>query len=98
MSPPPGFHWEPNDRVVGALWLYRDRDMLTVGSVKRRLDDLWVCRIERHRLRDRHAIAPTREIAIRWVERWCYARAEMLATAERERMPSNFELVRTVRT
>ena len=97
MSLPPGFHWEPNDRVAGNFWLFRDRGMLVVGSVCRRLDGLWLSYIDRHRWRDRHAIAPTRETAMRWAERWCWARAGALATAEPERMPGSPEPIRTFR-
>lgn len=97
MPLPPGFHWRPNDHVEGNLWLYRDRGMLIVGSIGRRLDGLWLSCIDRYRWHHRHAIAPSRQVAIRWTERWCWARAEMLETVEQERMPGSPGPVRTLR-
>lgn len=95
---PPGFHWENNDYVPGALWLYRDRGMLIVGSIFPRITDRWVCRINRHRLRDQSAIAPRRDLAIRWVELWCRARAAHLESAEKELLPGRSPPLRTWRT
>lgn len=71
MPLPPGVHWEPNDRVEGVLWLYRDLGQLIFGSVCRRLNGRWLSKIDRHWTRSRHAIASTREVAMRGVERWC---------------------------
>lgn len=72
---PDGFRWDENHYVPGALWLVRVRWVLVIGSVCPRIDDGWVSRIERYRWRDRAAIAPTREIAMRWVEQWVRTRA-----------------------
>lgn len=96
MPLPPVFYWEPNDRVAGNLWLIRSEGALVIGSVCRRLDGRWLANIDRHRRRERHAVAPTREVAIRWAERWCWARAGALRTARQERMPDSPDPVRTL--
>lgn len=84
---PPGFYWEPNHHKPGALWLLRRNGHLVVGGVWPRLDGNWMAAINRHRFRYPTAVAPRREVAIRWVERWCRARAAALATVERELAP-----------
>ena len=82
-----GYRWEPSTHKQGALWLLREKGSLVVASVSQRLDGQWVARIDRHRLRDRSAVAPTRKVAAAWVARWVHARSKQLDDARQEPHP-----------
>lgn len=97
MALPTGFFWEPNCHIEGAMWLVRERDHLIVASVCPRIDSGWVSSIDRHRVRGRIAVAPSRKVAIRWVELWVRARSIQLSVAVKEPLPGCGTSIKTFR-